>query len=1518
MVLLSKIRNKAYSLKNFYFQTNLITALIFSTDEQHLVIGNEIGEVISFRFSSFNLEKCNYYVGHSKTIKNIFCSDNDNTIISVSEDGNVFLWDFKSSKFLKSLNIKSNGVNDSVLWKENILFVASQDKRFFAVDISSNQNLFEYKTDLSLESLTFNPKNNKIFTYEGSIFQIWSPISHKLELKKEFEEDITAIAFHADSNELAIAFEDHSIHILSNEFVILKKLEGHHSIITSLSFTSDGKKIFSASEDKTLKIWLCSIGSEIKTITFDENKVVKVVKMLFNKKNDKMLISTSDKGLKIFETSNKYDLQKFSCHKDAVLSLAISFDGSFLASFSQDGNLKIWNSTNGEEITQYTPSFFISKMGFFQFHERLILYNTNKKVEIFEIATSKIKTLEFSYKNVLFTSNESLFLGIQENNLYYIHTDETSNREEGDLLLEGSSHHCMNYDGTVLAYFYDGKVFLKEVTLKGEGTWINISDIKIKFLCFSSDSSMIGCVNLENTVKIYDMYRKIQIANFINHHINIQFMVFHPGSLNQFVCINDKTIIIYELFPIKLVAKLEEHSLEITAFVFNTEGNLFYTASNDKTIKFWDWNQLKDIKTLSGHTKPITAMISTSNKIITSSEDQFLIVWDSLHMNELKKIPAHSEKITSLSQTQKKFLFASGSYDRKVKIWDTNKLECLKTIEFSRSVNILQFNNQGSYLAVGLTNGFLKIFDTNLFEEVTTIESTHNSIFTINYSPDGERIVSGGESNGIAIWDAKTGTKLFKNEECGRINVLIYNREGSKIVGGDNLGYIIVFSAKNAKKIRMIKAHSNAIHDIFLNKEEHDAVITASRDETVRFWNLSNGEENYMKCIHEKNNGFHVLSFKNDGNLMIGGGEGDLYLCNIQMDMDSVTFLANFVLNKGVNSQAVIDLNVDLSLDYFSYENTSFSFLHALFYAKQYHRIFFFLEEYQKNKDLFKYFPVDKHGNTVIKLLTDKRKMFNDMQLKEILKFYSTGSIDIGYFYEKPDFFENLLRIKSFVDVTLDIFESRFLTPPIICEFSSPWKYENNYQALDFDFETNNFYISEEDINNSTSSFLKFKRLLKRFWFEFKLKRTGNQVYKSFYPLRILDIPEITKINPSSTRILEIISNMDIQSDYFKHPALCALINFKWKRYGQTFNFSDFLTFLVFLALTTVFYIFLLPVFDSGENSNIIDFLFIVGCFIITVFDLYYIFMELKQLKRLGFNRYRSNFWNYLDWVVLLMVLAACIVDGCMYFDTRLVEKSKNRALHSLTLLAIWLRLIDFFRGFKWTVIYVVMISQVLRDIKVFIFLLFIIMFAFALSASVLINTDKIHLVDLFRSFYRLILGDFDDFDNYYDDDENESIEVLYFFFFLSTLLLLIILLNLLIGIISDSYQKIMVGMKCSMMHERVNLLVDIEKMMSQKEIEKINSKLKKYLLVVFKKEPQGRFDDEIDIGDIRFKGMIEKMHNDLHDNKIEISERINVLESKLDLVLGQMKKSDGVEKNKNSLLMESLKKKIGRLVNDK
>jgi len=88
----------------------------------------------------------------------------------------------------------------------------------------------------------------------------------------------------------------------------LKRLDGHSHAVCSVAFSSDGTRIVSGSNDKSVRVWDASTGAELK---------------------------------------------RLDSHTNPVSSVAISSDGTRIVSGSRDKSVRVWDASTGAE--QKTP-----------------------------------------------------------------------------------------------------------------------------------------------------------------------------------------------------------------------------------------------------------------------------------------------------------------------------------------------------------------------------------------------------------------------------------------------------------------------------------------------------------------------------------------------------------------------------------------------------------------------------------------------------------------------------------------------------------------------------------------------------------------------------------------------------------------------------------------------------------------------------------------------------------------------------------------------------------------------------------------------------------------------------------------------------------------------------------------------------------------------------------------------------------------------------------------------------------
>lgn len=128
---------------------------------------------------------------------------------------------------------------------------------------------------------------------------------------------------------------------------LLKTLTGHNGAIYDLDFDASGKILASASADETIKIWNVETGERLDTFGQCEAEQYSV---RFAPDGDRVFAAGADRRVRVWKLLSKERpsvspmLHSVFAHEAAINYLAISQDGRFVATASEDKQIKLWET----------------------------------------------------------------------------------------------------------------------------------------------------------------------------------------------------------------------------------------------------------------------------------------------------------------------------------------------------------------------------------------------------------------------------------------------------------------------------------------------------------------------------------------------------------------------------------------------------------------------------------------------------------------------------------------------------------------------------------------------------------------------------------------------------------------------------------------------------------------------------------------------------------------------------------------------------------------------------------------------------------------------------------------------------------------------------------------------------------------------------------------------------------------------------------------------------------------------
>ncbi len=184
-------------------------------------------------------------------------------------------------------------------------------------------------------------------------------------------------------------------------------------------------------------------------------------------------------------------------------------------------------------------------------------------------------------------------------------------------------------------------------------------------------------------------------------------------------------------------------------------------------------------------------------------------------------------------------------------------------------VNSVMFSPDGQRLVTGGEDKSVMVWNVATGQRIFNLNGHTNWVNCVAFSPDGQQIVSASRDHTVRFWDAATGAEIARLQaDSGSVRSVAYSRDGQRIVtAGDDLIAKVWDSATRGLLFKLI-GHTKTINCASFSPDGK-AVLTGADDQTARVWEIGSGKEPLI-LRHER----EVIAalFSPNGQTIISGG----------------------------------------------------------------------------------------------------------------------------------------------------------------------------------------------------------------------------------------------------------------------------------------------------------------------------------------------------------------------------------------------------------------------------------------------------------------------------------------------------------------------------------------------------------------------------------------------------------------------------------------------------------------------
>lgn len=181
-------------------------------------------------------------------------------------------------------------------------------------------------------------------------------------------------------------------------------------------------------------------------------------------------------------------------------------------------------------------------------------------------------------------------------------------------------------------------------------------------------------------------------------------------------------------------------------------------------------------------------------------------MWDAQTGRELFACGGHAVLSVDYSPNGKHL--AGAGFDKQLVIWDAETGKELQSLQRLDRMNedsaSVAYSPDGKLLAAtgqffkqGSPYSTIRIWDTQTGKDLVDLRGHNGDVYSVAFSPDSKRLVTGGSDRVVKIWDVETGQELSAIK--GHTDIVFsaaFSADGARIVSGSYDGKVKIWDAK--------------------------------------------------------------------------------------------------------------------------------------------------------------------------------------------------------------------------------------------------------------------------------------------------------------------------------------------------------------------------------------------------------------------------------------------------------------------------------------------------------------------------------------------------------------------------------------------------------------------------------------------------------------------------------------------------------------------------------------------------